>query len=111
MKGNVAQVELFLYICGAIMTVSGTITTIVGLVNMAKSPKEKQDARIADLEKRIAEHDRILTKDAKRLSSIEEGNRVTQKAILALLAHGIDGNEIDSMKEAKKELQEYLIER
>ena len=100
--------DYFLYICGAIMTISGTITTIISMVNMARSPKQKQDARIADLEKRMAEHDNLLSKDNKRLVSIEEGNRVTQKA---LLAHGIDGNEIEAMNDAKEELQRYLINR
>lgn len=103
--------DYFLYICGAIMTISGTITTIISMVNMARSPKQKQDARIADLEKRMAEHDNLLSKDNKRLVSIEEGNRVTQKALIALLAHGIDGNEIEAMKDAKEELQRYLINR
>ena len=28
-----------------------------------------------------------------------------------IVTYGIDGNDIDAMKAAKKELQEYLIER
>lgn len=31
------------------------------------------------------------------------------KALLALLSHGIDGNAIDPMKEAKAEIENYLI--
>ena len=29
---------------------------------------------------------------------------------MALLAHGIDGNDIDAMKKAKAELTDYLIQ-
>ena len=32
------------------------------------------------------------------------------KALLALLSHGIDGNAIDPMKEAKAALESYLID-
>lgn len=103
--------EMFLYICGAIMTICGTITTVVSIVKLAKSPKDALDGRLADIERRIANHDEILAKDNKRLMSIEEGNRVTQKALLALLAHGIDGNSFDAMTDARDELQKYLINR
>ena len=32
------------------------------------------------------------------------------KALLALLSHGIDGNAIEPMKEAKADLESYLID-
>ena len=50
-------------------------------------------------------------KDFNRLNKLEEGNIVTQRALLALLAHGIDGNDIEAMRKAKAELTDYLIER
>lgn len=34
----------------------------------------------------------------------------SMKALLALLSHGIDGNAIDPMKEAKAALESYLID-
>lgn len=103
--------ELFLYVCGALMTVCGTLTTVISLVNMMRSPKVKQDARIAELERRMAEHDDLFSKDNKRLLNIEEGNRVTQRALLSLLSHGIDGNSVPAMVKARDDLQQYLIER
>ena len=32
-------------------------------------------------------------------------------ALLALLDHGIDGNNIEQMKQAKEDLQRHLVER
>ena len=49
--------------------------------------------------------------DYERLNQLEEGNAITQRALLALLAHGIDGNDIEAMKQAKAELTDYLIGR
>ena len=34
-----------------------------------------------------------------------------QRALLALLSHGIDGNEIDGMRRAKTELETYLTSK
>lgn len=93
------------------MTICGTITTAISIFNLARSPKVKQDQRIADLERRMAEHDDLFSKDNRRLLNIEEGNRVTQKALLSLLSHGIDGNSVDAMIKARDDLQKYLIER
>ena len=74
----------------------------------------KAAAKIARLEqrvKRLEEIDGYLETDKKRLDGIEDGNRATQRALLALLDHGIDGNNIAQMQKAKEELQEHLISR
>ena len=60
---------------------------------------------IDELEKRLNRHDEILAKDDRRLENIETGNRYTQRALLALLSHGIDGNEVEAMRKAKEELK------
>ena len=70
-------------ITGMITGIAAVIVLIANLIRKAKSPNEIQNHRIA----------------------------VLQHAILALLAHGIDDNNIDSLKSAKKDLEEYLISR
>ena len=54
---------------------------------------------------------KILENYDKRITDIEKGNKVTQKAILALLEHSIDGNNTDGLKRAKDELSQYLVDR
>lgn len=104
-------ITLLLGVCAAITAVGGAVAWIAKGVSKAKEPEKRQDERITELERRMAKHDEFLDRDKERLEAMEAGNRVTQRAILALLAHGIDGNDIDAMKEAKKDLQEYLIKR
>lgn len=77
----------------------------------AKAPNARQDERLDKVEKHLEEIDGFLAVDKKRLDSIEEGNRATQRALLALLDHGIDGNNITQMQEAKTALQNHLINR
>lgn len=100
-----------LALCGAISTIGGAVEKLAKVVKAAKAPNDEQDRRLEAVEKDIVDIKGFLAKDKKRIDSLEEGNRVTQKALLALLAHGIDGNNQKQMVDAKNELEQYLINR
>ena len=95
----------------AVVLLANAAEKIVAAIKAAKAPSVKQDKRIDDLEEWRREVDRKLTADHTHLVTIDTGNRVTQRALLALLDHGIDGNNIEQMQHAKEELQEHLINR
>lgn len=78
---------------------------------IVKAPNAEQNKRLDEHDRKFDEIDRKLANDLERFGDIEDGNCVTQRAILALLGHGIDGNNIDQMQHAKDELQNYLINR
>ncbi len=103
--------QAILAICGAITAVAAAVTVIVSIVKKAKAPNEMQNSRIDKLEERINNHDSLFDTDNKRLQDIEQGNRVMQQALLALLSHSIDGNDVESLRKAKEIMQQYLIER
>ena len=111
---------VFLGICGGVVTIAAAVNVIIRIVRYFRRPNQTQNEEIGKLWKEMGaikedynsmrqEYETYFRKDKERLDVIEKGNRVTQKALLALLSHGIDGNDIDSMKEAKKDLEEYLI--
>ena len=101
----------FLSICYAIVLISGAVTVIVNLLAKASAPQKLVNTRLDSLEARMKEHDEFFRRDLRRFEEIEDGNRVTQRAILALLAHGIDGNDVESLRKAKGNLEQWLIER
>ena len=101
----------FLAVRAGLSCIALAVSWIAKGWNKVREPEKKQNERNTDLERRLAKHDEFLDRDKVRLEMIEEGNRVTQRAILALLAHGIDGNDIDSMKEASKQIDKYLNEK
>ena len=100
-----------LAVAGAISTLGGAANWIVKLVQVLKAPNAEQDKRLESLEKHMKEVDNYLAADKDRLDSIDESTRVTQRALLALLAHGIDGNHQKQMEDAKVELELYLIKK
>lgn len=104
-------IDTVLTICGLITAVAAAVGVIAVIVKKAKTPNAKQNERLDAVEERLDEHDKFFKQDKERLEGIEAGNRVTQRALLALLRHGIDGNDVDGMKKAEQELQQFLIDK
>jgi hypothetical protein len=102
---------LLLAAASAVVLLANAVEKIVKAVQAAKAPNAAQDARLDALEEWQKGVDRMLTADKNHLDSIDEGNRATQRALLALLDHGIDGNNVKQMQEAKAALQNHLINR
>ena len=103
--------SIVLSVASAIVLLSNAAEKIIKAWKLAKAPNDRQNERLDALETWKAEVDAKLNRDNDRLGAIDEGNRVTQRALLALLDHGIDGNNIKQMQHAKEELQDHLINR
>lgn len=104
--------------CSALITIAAAVTIVINAVKKLKEPENVQnqklkemDERMKAFEDRLKKHEEYFNNDNKRFLAIEEGNRVTQKAILALMSHAINGNDIDKLKEAENSLREYLINK
>ena len=93
----------------AIVLLSNAIEKIVKAVKAAKAPESAQNAKIAELEDRLKKVEDKLENDRKQIADIRESNHVLTKGMFALLEHGINGNNIEQMKEAKHDVEEYLI--
>ena len=93
----------------AIVLIANAAEKVVHAWKAAKAPNEAQNERLDVLEEWRKEVDRKLIRDNDRLQDIDNGTRVTQRALLALLDHGIDGNNIKQMQDAKEALQDHLI--
>lgn len=110
--------DKLMWLIGGLLAVAGAISTIctagnwiLRLVQVLKAPNAEQDKQLAEIQEWRKGVDQKLENDNKRLQSKEAGDRVTQRALLALLAHGIDGNHQKQMEEAKEELQNHLISK
>lgn len=95
----------------ALVLLVNAVEKIVKIRKAAKAPNAHQDARLDALEAWRKEVDGKLLRDNERLAAIEEGDRVSQVALLALLDHGLDGNNVKQMQDAKERLQTHLINR
>ena len=92
-------------ICLGVTAVISLVSLLTGIFKDYKKPTDDLEKRVSDLERKILEN------YDKRITDIEKGNKVTQKAILELLKHSIDGNNVEGLKKAEKDLSDYLIDK
>lgn len=98
-----------LAVASAIVLISNAMEKIVKAVRVAKAPEQRQDDAIEEIKKRLDKVEREILSDEKQLKDARECNHVITKGVLALLDHGINGNNIDQMKEARGDVEKYLI--
>ena len=102
---------LILGVASAIVLLVNAGEKIVQIIRAAKAPNSRQDERLDALEAWQKEVESKLNNDNERLAAIVDDNRITQRALLALLDHGIDGNNINQMQDAKEDLYTHLTNR
>ena len=95
----------------AVVLFSNVAEKLAKAWKVARAPNAAQDARIEALEARLDEVEGKIRRDREQLAEIHEGLRASYQAQLALLDHGIDGNNIKQMQDAKEALQQHLINR
>lgn len=112
------MISLILGVCAAVVTISAAIGVIAKILDKAKAPEVTQNIRLDTIDRRLDEIDKTIaqfreyfTNDDNRFKAIEKSNKVTQSALLALLKHSLNGNDTESLKEAERSLEEYLIDK
>ncbi len=107
---TLAEAWAFLiYAAGAAAGLYAGGVAISKVITAVKKPKTDQDKRITKLEERVNAMEGFLKNDKQRLDRMDEGQHVTMQALLALLDHNLDGNNIDQMQKAKEALQNHLV--
>ena len=115
---NITPGQLVVLVCSLVLAAAGAVNTLGSAVEKiakawraAKAPNDAQNDRLDKIEADLKEVHKYLAEDKHRLDNQDESGRITQRALLALLAHGIDGNHVEQMEAAKEELQNHLINR
>lgn len=96
--------QIFLAICGSIITVGGAGAIVAKIINKYRKPDKDRDEQ-------MKKHQAMLDNDNKRLKELEEGNKVMMQAMLAMMSHELDGNHTEQLRQAHDALKEYLINR
>lgn len=110
---------IVLAVASAIVLLSNAIEKVAGAWRKIKAPDMQQNERLSVLEnwkekdfKTWQESvDRRLDNDNRHFQKVDEANKVTSIALIALLDHGIAGNNIDQMRSAKAALAEHLTSK
>ena len=95
------------WVLGLIIAVGGASTVIIRMMSPFKVLKKRVDEH----DKRLDKHDTFFAADKARMDKADETNKLILKAMLALVDHGIDGNNIERLKTTKTEINNYLINK
>lgn len=94
-----------------ILTLAAVVTMVVTVNKTIQKPNRDQNERLDALETWREKVDTRLEEGSQHFKDIDEGNKVTQKSLLAIMSHEINGNDIDKLKAARDELENYLTEK
>lgn len=96
--------QLFLAMCGSIATIAGAGAILYRAYKSVKKPDTERDEA-------LKKHTEMLDNDNRRLKELEQSNKVLMQSMLAMMSHLIDGNHTEDLKQARDDLQNYLIHR
>ena len=103
-KLTLTQVRDFVIVLLAIMAF------IVLLGNTIKVFRDWSSPAMSEAEWRRGV-DASLKDNTERIDTLEAGNKVICKALLAIMSHEINGNSNDKLQKAMNDLNEYLIDK
>lgn len=114
--------NVVLAVCAMIVALSGAAAVIIKIIQKLKSPNKKQNeeisamkTRLDKVEARLEEGNKQFEEDDRRASELEQELRDTTKMIVkslqALMAHEIDGNNTEELRQAKKAIDNYLLNK
>lgn len=103
--------KLVLGICGMIAAVGGAVAIIARMF----SPMKELKKRLTELEG-LHKNDQKsninrFEKDLKEIKILEESNRHICQCMVALMDHEITGNSIERLKNARDDLNRFLIDK
>ena len=101
---NVVQVKDFIIV---LLAIAGAIVLIGNVVKTIRDWRKPS----ANMQEWKREVDQKLNEDSKRLSSIEKGNKIITRGMLAMISHELNGNSDDKLRASQTEITNYLIER
>lgn len=98
-----------LAVCAGITAVAAAWAVLLKAWRAYKAPETSQNARLAALEAAVGKHAEYLDADNKRIKRVEGGQRREMRALLALVRHALDGNDIEALKKSDEELHDFLL--
>ena len=105
-------------VLGIFVAIGTAVTLIYKLFKKLREPEDEQNKRIEAMEHRLDGVEKqnelfvqYFTNDDRRFKNIEVSTKVILGTLHALLKHAINGNDIEQLEDAEKELNKYLIQK
>ena len=107
MNEIVITVKGLLWICGSIAVVGGA----TAIISRWLTPFRELKKEVADMGVRLTACEKNQKYDHKEIDKVETGIEKICKCVFAITDHELTGNSVDRLREAKDEMQDYLIQK
>ena len=106
-------------IAAGLLTLFNLGDKFVAWVREMKKPQTDLEQRVVKIENKMEleykalfqEYEIRFKNDLVRLDEIEKSNKLTQKALVELMRHAVDGNNTDKLKNVAEELNDYILNK
>ena len=103
-------------IAAGLLTVFNLIDKISGAIKEQKAPTNNLELRVTTLEKTVefeyrgilATYEQRFGNDLKRLDRLEESDKMTKRALLALIRNAESGNNKEELNSVAEDLNNYV---
>lgn len=102
---------LFMQICVGLAAIGAAGTYVLKVIGVIRAPEKKQNATLADHEKRIKRLEEKADADFANIQDVQTEIKIMLMAILATIKHQLNGNDTKSLEKARNDLEEYLINK
>ena len=99
--------KILLYIVGGVATIGGA----TAVMSRWASPYKTLKKELEDLKTEFATLKNHQNTDHRELQKMEQGIEKICKCTLAITDHELTGNSVDKLREAKDEMQDFLIHK
>lgn len=96
-------------VCTFITATFSVLSLFSTIAQRIKEPNKTQDEKIEMLDRRITSIEEHIQDDTKQFERLVQANQVTHNALLALMSHIVNGNDVDKVKNALDEMNHYLV--
>ena len=107
----VITIDVFLKLCAGISCVGLEVSYLLKTIRSLKKP-------VDDINKKFKSYDDYFEEDKKRLDELEksingiaECNKLLLEAVYSMLGHFEDGNNTNMLREEKKKIESFLLNK
>lgn len=105
---SVEQLVAFVAVGGVLLALYNTIMTAV---KNHRAEHELKTAPIEAINTKLTDHETRIVNLEGKTDGHDDEMKLLLKSQLALIRHGVDGNNISGLKESQKDIQDYLVNK
>lgn len=107
----ILAVAIILLLIGIYNVIMSAVKTWREEQKRKKAPIEKLENGTISMKDEIKTHSQMIQEDRERLSSLEEQQRIMLRAMMAMLSHELNGNDVQKLRDSVSEINDFLIKK